>query len=391
MNGANFFLVVNFLVGLSFSSVFLIVSTRSRSRVAARWIAAAYAVAALSTIAELLVAYTPFVKVFAIFAFASVLGGLLLIRVGIGKLYGVPAHPVGLGLFFCASVGVAFLIYDLPRGTWLQSVSYQTPFALSLFVSAIAVLLSVRRSLIDRVMVVLLILAGMQFLVKAVLAVLVGAGSTPKDYIYSDYAIISQSATGVFVVIVGLMLLAVFVLEIMADERTNSEVDALSQVFNRRGFDAHCELALRRKADEVHAVILCDLDHFKRVNDTFGHYSGDCVIRSFAELLQTRTPEDAVVGRLGGEEFCVMVPTLSQEHALMLAQTLRAEIAMQQVAGLPQNFRVTASFGVATFRSSGELSTTLRHADAALYEAKAAGRNCVRHYRAPSSIGMVAG
>lgn len=393
MNGVNFFLVVNFLIGLSFSVVFLIVSTRSRSRVAARWIAAAYAVACLSTIAELLVAYTDWVKFFALFAFASVLGGLLLIRVGIGKLYGVPAHPLGLGLFFCASLCVAWLIYDLPRGTWLQAVAYQTPFALSLFVSAIAVLLSVRRSLIDRVMVVLLILAGMQFLVKAVLAVLVGSGDTPKDYIHSNYALISQSATGVCVVVVGLMLLSVFVLEIMADERTNSEIDALSLVFNRRGFDAHCDLALRRRAGEGHALILCDLDHFKRVNDTFGHYSGDCVIRAFAELLQTKAPSGSVVGRLGGEEFCVMVPGASQEAAVMLAQMLRAEMAFLPVTGLPQNFRITASFGVATFRSSDEMSTTLRHADSALYEAKAAGRNCVRAYRAPPTppISLVAG
>ena len=391
MNGAVFFLVVNLLIGLSFSVVFLIVSTRSRSRSAARWIAAGYGVASLATVAELLVAYTDWIKPFAILAFATVLGGILLIRVGIGKLYGVPARPYLLVPFFCAAVAVSFMIYDLPRGTWLHSIGYQTPFALGLFFSALAVLVSARRSIIDSVMMVVLIIAGMQFLVKAVLAVLFGSGGSAKDYINTDYVLISQSVTGVFVVVVGLMLLSVFVMEIMAEERTNSEVDSLSQVFNRRGFDAHCEMALRRHPRDEHAVILCDLDHFKRVNDTFGHYSGDCVIRTFSELLQTRKPADAVVGRLGGEEFCLMLPGFSQEAALMLAQSLRADIAMQPISGLPQTFRITASFGVATFKSRDGLSAALRHADAALYEAKAAGRNCVRHYRAPPAISLVAG
>ncbi|WP_137131218.1 GGDEF domain-containing protein [Rhizobium sp. FY34] len=388
MNGANFFLVVNLLVSLSFSTVFMIVSTRSRSRVAARWIACAYAVASLSTIAELLVAYTDWVKIFAIAAFASVLGGLLLMRVGIGKLYGVPAHPQALCLFFCFSIVVDFLIYDLPRGTWTHSISYQTPFAIALFLSGLAVLISARRSAIDRVMMVLLILAGIQFLAKAAMSVMVGAGKGPKDYIHSNYALISQSSTGVFVVIIGLMLLSVFVLEIMADERTNSQVDALSQVFNRRGFDAHCEMALRRAKISSHVVILCDLDHFKRVNDTYGHYSGDLVIRSFADLLQSSAPPEAVVGRLGGEEFCVMLPDVTMESALMLAQALRGAIAMQTISGLPQNFRVTASFGLAALTSSGDLSSAMRRADAALYDAKAAGRNCVRVYREPLAIAL---
>ena len=380
MNGADFFLAVNFLIGLSFAVVFLIVSTRSRSRIAALWIAAAYAVASLSTIAELLVAHTSFVRLFAILAFASVLAGMLLIRVGIGRLYGVPASSTVLILFFLISLGVDLLIYDLPRGTWLHSYSYQSPFALAMFLSAAAVLRSSRRAPIDRAMAVLLIMTALMFLAKATAAVVFGSGQTAKDYIHSYYALISQSSTGVFVVLIGLMLLSVFVLEIMAQERSNSEVDALSEVLNRRGFDNHCDMRLRRLPGP-HALILCDLDHFKRINDTYGHYSGDCVIRAFADLLKASAPQNAVVGRLGGEEFCVLLPGVPADAALMFAQAVRGSFAMQVLPGMPSSFRMTASFGVATFQAAGELSVAVRNADAALYEAKASGRNCVRLYR----------
>lgn len=388
MNGADFFLAVNFLIGLSFAVVFLIVSTRSRSKVAARWIALAYAVASFSTIAELLVAHTPWVRVFAILAFATVLAGLLLIRVGVGRLYGVPANPKLLIAFFCVSIGLDLTIYDLPRGTWAHALSYQTPFALAIFFSAAAVLRSSRRTTIDRVVAVLLVAAGLQFLVKAVAAVHVGAGQTPSDYVHSYYALVSQSLTGVFVVIIGLMLLSVFVLEIMAEERSNSEVDALSEIFNRRGFDNHCDIALRRVRGP-HAVVLCDLDHFKKVNDTYGHYSGDCVIRAFAELLRASAPANAVIGRLGGEEFCVMLPGVPSDAALMFAQAVRGSFAVQPLPSMPQGFRMTASFGLAIFHNASELPAAIRHADAALYEAKASGRNCVRSHRERSGVALV--
>lgn len=388
MNGADFFLVMNFLIGLSFSVVFVIVSTRSRSRIAARWIAAAYAVASFATISELLVAHTDWVKLFAVTAFATVLAGLLLIRVGIGRLYGVPVSPGLLISFFCVSVGLDLAIYDLPRGTWAHSLTYQAPFALAVFFSAAAVLRSSRRTAIDRVMAVLLLAAGLQFLVKAVAAVQVGAGQTASDYVHSYYALVSQSLTGVFVVIIGLMLLSVFVLEIMAEERNNSEVDALSEVLNRRGFDNHCELALRRIRGP-HAVVLCDLDHFKKVNDTFGHYAGDCVIRAFAQLLRASAPDNAVICRLGGEEFCVMLPGVPTDAALMFAQAVRGSFAVQAMPNMPHGFRMTASFGVSSFHNSVELPAAIRNADGALYEAKASGRNCVRSHRERSGVSLV--
>jgi|GEM_PF-4346778 len=263
MNGTNFFLGMNFVIALSFSAVFSVVSTRSRYKTAVRWIAAGFAVASLSAMFELAVAQTDWVQASAIAAFASVLAGLMLMRIGVGQLYQDRINLPDQMMFFLFWVIVDLVIYDLPRGTVLHAFSYQAPFALVAFSSAQTIVQSKRRIPSDWALAGILALTGLHFVGKAGLAVAVGAGTTAKDYIYSNYAIISQSATGVMVVAVGLMLLTVLVLEIMADERSRSETDLLSALFNRRGFEKQVTQKINRLPAGPHMLMMCDLDHFK--------------------------------------------------------------------------------------------------------------------------------
>lgn len=391
LNGANLYLVTNFIIAISFASVFFAVAERSRSRAAARWIGLGFAVASLSALAELLVAYTPFVDVFAIFAFASVLAGLLLIRVGIGKIYGVPVRTVGLLSVFVVGIALDAAIFDLPRDSLAHALLYQLPFAVATMMSVVAIGLSPHRAVVDRCLLIVMSLTSFHFLLKAVLAVAVGAGLRANDYISSHYAIVSQSLTAVLMVMAGLTMLAVLVLQIMADERSNSEVDTLSSLFNRRGFEAHADQALAKAGHGSHSIILCDLDHFKQVNDTYGHYAGDSVIRSFGALLRATVPAGAVVGRLGGEEFCILLPRTSLEAAMMLAHAVRGSIAVQSIQGLPGNFRITVSLGVSAFSETQQMGSAMRLADAALYDAKAAGRDCVRHRSNTGFVSKVVG
>jgi diguanylate cyclase (GGDEF) domain len=392
MNGTNFFLAVNFIIALSFFVVFVVVSTRSRSRIAARWIAAGFAVAAFSAVFELMVAHTDLVKVSAIGAFASVLGGLLLLRVGIARLYGDRISLPGQALFFAVWCGIDLMIYDLPRGTVAHAFTYQAPFAWLALSAANSVFRSPRKLPVDWALATLLLLTAVHFVGKAALAVTVGAGSTAKDYITTNYAIISQSATGVMVVTAGLMLLAVLVLEIMAEERSNSEQDALSKLLNRRGFENQASTLLRSTPTGPHSVIMCDLDHFKNINDTYGHHCGDAVIEALGELLRSRVPPSAVVGRLGGEEFAVFLPNIQLAAAAPLAETLRASMASLSIPSLPAGFRATASFGVAALAKGQSLSDAMQDADRALYRAKADGRNCVRRDGSmPPTLSIVSG
>jgi diguanylate cyclase (GGDEF)-like protein len=390
MNGAVFFLGVNFSVAACFAAAFAVVSTRSRSRSAAQWFAAGFAVASLSAISELLVAYTGATKFWAVLAFATVFGGLVLLRVGVGCLYGQKLHPLlGAGSVL-AAIGLDLAIYDLPRSSVAHAFAYQAPFGIAVLSSALVVFLSKRRTLIDRVLGLLLTLTGLHFFAKAGLAVLVGAGSTAKDYLGSDYALISQSSTGVLSVAIGLTLLSVLVLDMVQDERSKSERDILSGLPNRRGFENGVQAVLARSRDGGHAIIICDLDHFKSINDTYGHHVGDVVIRRFGELLKDSAPANAVIGRVGGEEFIVFLPHTTGELAFLFAQALRSGLTGMALDEVASSFSVTASFGVAELVDGGDLAEAMYQADMALYDAKRAGRNRVIQARELSKPTVVA-
>lgn len=384
MSGAGFLLTVNFLIAQCFCMFFLAVSARSRNRVAARWFAGCFAVASLSAVFELFVAYVPPPKPWAILAFASMLGGMFMLRVGIGHLYGLKTNRLTLVVLFCAFVALDYLIYDFPRGTLRHSLPYQTPFAVALGLSAWAAWRARIKSFVDRALVVLLAVTSAHFLVKAFAAVLAGSGNTAKDYIASQFALLSQSMGAVLIVAVGLMLLCVLVLEIVADEKVNAEVDPLSGLLNRRGFDNRVDTLMVGQGP--HSIVLCDLDHFKSVNDTHGHQGGDAAIRAFGEMLQAAAPKGALVARIGGEEFVLLLPRAGKEAALLFAHALRATRAVSPIPGLPPAVRVTSSFGVAEIGEREPLRFAMRRADDALYAAKNAGRDCVREAEPPAVV-----
>jgi diguanylate cyclase (GGDEF)-like protein len=376
MSGATFLLAVNFIVAACFSAVFAVVATHSRSRVSALWIAAGFGVASLSAICEILVAYTSLDKLWAISAFMTVLIGMVLLHVGISGLYHRRVDWRIAASFTGTSAVLAYAIYDLPRGTPLQAFLYQSPFAVVLLSAGFNVLKARAGTGIDRFLGVLLLFTGMHFFAKAELAVIFGSGTTAKDYVQTNYALISQSTTAVLVVGVGLTLLATLVLGIMADQRDEAEKDSLSGLPNRRAFERAVQRLLKTAPDGEHALILCDLDHFKRINDNYGHLVGDHAIKSFGDLLLNSVPSHGLVGRIGGEEFAIVLPNVDVETALLLAQAVRA--ATTTMPYVPDDLHVTGSFGISRLTSAAGLTEAYKQADAALYSAKKAGRNRVK-------------
>ena len=121
-------------------------------------------------------------------------------------------------------------------------------------------------------------------------------------------------------------------------------------------------------------LMLLDIDHFKSVNDTYGHASGDTVLCSVAEVLQSFVRQHDLAGRWGGEEFVLVLPGVALEQGARIAERLRERIARARV--LPGR-HVTASFGVTCWRPGDTLAALMARADAAMYRAKQAGRNCV--------------
>jgi len=129
------------------------------------------------------------------------------------------------------------------------------------------------------------------------------------------------------------------------------------------------------------ALIVLDIDHFKRVNDSFGHPVGDRVIVGVVQCLKAAVPPHSQIGRVGGEEFTVMLPTQDFRHAVEAAEAVRQAIEAHEFC-LPDGSRITASFGVSWARCGGNFGDAYALADEALYMAKRGGRNRVAQARA---------
>lgn len=149
--------------------------------------------------------------------------------------------------------------------------------------------------------------------------------------------------------------------------------DPLTGAFNRR---AVIELAEAHLHADALALIVLDIDHFKRVNDEHGHPAGDAVIVELVARLRAVAPEHAQIGRVGGEEFTVVLPSMQLQTAVELAERMRTHVAATPFA-MPAGRTVTASFGVSHTPSGGTFSEAYGRADAALYKAKRRGRNAV--------------
>lgn len=163
--------------------------------------------------------------------------------------------------------------------------------------------------------------------------------------------------------------------------RQQSIIDPLTQLYNRRYMDEVLkrELARSSRNGAPLSVLVLDLDHFKRINDTFGHEAGDAILRKVALTLRENIRSGDVACRMGGEEMVVLLPECGVENAIKRAETLRLAIAANDVLHQGKPIGATASIGVASYPEHGSSMQALVHAaDLALYEAKHGGRNCVR-------------
>ena len=165
--------------------------------------------------------------------------------------------------------------------------------------------------------------------------------------------------------------------------------DALTGVLNARAYAEQAERLMagaRRQASPC-TVLFVDLDHFKRVNDTHGHAAGDAVLRAVAQTLAEHLRSSDLLGRVGGEEFSVLLPHTDTAAGLQVAEGLRQAVEALMPDIGPQRLRVTASIGVASDQGTGTLGDIQHAADEAMYRAKAQGRNRVSVLGPVSTIG----
>ena len=152
--------------------------------------------------------------------------------------------------------------------------------------------------------------------------------------------------------------------------------DSMTGLLNRRQFYNIAEQTnpADLPAQQQFSLLLVDTDHFKNINDVFGHQKGDEVLISLSRMLEDCSRKDDYVFRWGGEEFVILLPRTTLEHALQIAETLRAAVAQITIPGLP---RFTVSIGVARHNQGESIDDLFKRVDDALYRAKNDGRNKV--------------
>jgi diguanylate cyclase (GGDEF)-like protein len=344
-------------------------------------VGAGYAVSALGFILQSF----PFAMGFAVnraLAGASFALAVCLVGAGIMLGFGRARRFVLLGVL--AGAGFAaqmwFLLVDPDINRRILALNFA--FGAACLVMAFDLRPQANGRATDHFMFGLALLAAANFIVRPALVLgFYGPISGPEAFYDSIYWRSAMLSHALFALLVSLGVFAAAALDMVAELQQVSQTDALSGLLNRRGFDlsARCLLDQCARGNSPVTLILADLDHFKSINDRYGHPVGDRVIAAFAARLEeAASGAGGVAGRIGGEEFAVLLPWADLAGARLLAEAVRVLFSSGNIEGFPLGLRVTASFGVATRVGNEDLEALLHRADDALYEAKQGGRDSVR-------------
>lgn len=190
----------------------------------------------------------------------------------------------------------------------------------------------------------------------------------------------NHDATMICITLLGFSFIGMYVAETKRRLHEETRLDSLTGLRNRRAFEeiAQREVQLAAREGTPLTLIMMDLDHFKKINDTWGHALGDRALRAFGGVLLAATGSTDTVARLGGEEFAMLLPNRSARSALALADRLRSTVQGLHLSEGDELIRFTVSAGLSTLRRGEQtLDAMLRRADRALYQAKRDGRNRV--------------
>lgn len=251
-----------------------------------------------------------------------------------------------------------------------------------IFAMGVATLLTARqRNLLDWLVIAVMAVQATDFLVRPNLTLLFERSIPAEVYRDSIYYSLIGLVLGIKGMTTAMVLLGVTIAEWTSRLRDSGSRDVLTGLLNRGGFEHAMRAMLSRSQAERSTVslVVADIDHFKQVNDLWGHQAGDAAIRDFGKLIHRTVRGCDVAARIGGEEFCIAVWNCDNAPAVRLAERIRSAFACMRHAQLNDDIRLTASFGVATAGGDESYKSLFARADAALYQAKAKDRNRVEN------------
>ncbi|MEO1221519.1 MAG: GGDEF domain-containing protein [Pseudomonadota bacterium] len=288
--------------------------------------------------------------------------------------------PLLLGIYAVSALVLALAV-SVTNDVAPRLIIVNTGYGAMYIVCLTTILTAPRRGLVDYAILAIVALWGMDFLVRPNLTLMFQSTIADAAYRESLYYSIIGLVLGVKSVLGAMVLMGATIAEWTNSLRESSEQDSLTGLHNRAAF----EDAMRTIMPKAHAegrplsLVVADIDHFKQVNDIWGHQAGDRAIASFGKLIGGMVRGCDTCGRVGGEEFCIAVWNCPNEPAERLAERIRQAFAQLNHDGLNDDIRLTASFGVATALEDENYERLFARADAALYAAKSKGRNRVEN------------
>lgn len=387
MPAATFALIANTAVAAMFMISFALVARLYPGRPGIRLLAVSYAVGLLTPLAELLLPHSPVAAPLMLLSYGALLAALALVVPALQLYYGhrvrwnVVAGLIGAGLAARA------LIWGGTRDDLGYELVYQFPFAAATATASLVAWREWRTSGRGRAVSLVFAVLAAHFLLKPFGAAYLGSGATAGAYVGSSYALFSQALSGMLLIAAGLVLLITVLHELVREVRSEAQSDPLTLLPNRRALGLMFDVVRKHTANSGIAlsIAIIDIDHFKGFNDRWGHGTGDVVLQAVARALETSCPPHALVARLGGEEFVVLMPGTTAQMGRLACERMRMAVAEMDTGTAP----VTISIGLAEVSAgTATLSEAIAPADIALYEAKAKGRNRTQVFEpAPGMMG----
>lgn len=267
------------------------------------------------------------------------------------------------------ALSLGFLVAGAP--SLLQSLPFQIAGAIALFDTMACLYRQPGKDILDKSLLAVLFCMAAVVLARMPLFPELLDGTHPAAFVNQSALQRILLAVAMFTTPTSvLLIIAKIVAGVIADHREHSERDFLTGLPNRRSF----ERSAARNSRSGGALIVCDIDNFKRVNDLYGHAVGDDVIRVFASLLDIPSASPA---RIGGEEFAILLPGATAQEAGALANAIRERFHTLRHPSLGRDHLLSASFGVSQYEAGVPARSVLTEADDALYRAKNEGRNRV--------------
>lgn len=377
VNSQFYFQLISPLIFLVFALGFGLVYRFAKDQVSARYISMSYLLAAIAFVLDICRTYVPgivdnLMSNVAYMMSAAVFTVALMTHYRKKKPWALLGTLVGLAV----SISFYFMIIDNDMAARALVLNF---FGSMLLAYPLVALWGMEKRPIDRFIYWLIAFTVVQYQLRAAIVLFIEWNTlTEATYADSLAAVTFQLTTSVSALLMALALFFMYGMEIVLKLRLTSETDLLTGVLNRRGMEAKLPEFEEGLANgvESHAVLILDIDHFKDVNDRFGHSAGDAVLVACANLLKKLEFEQTIVARMGGEEFSLILYNANESTARLAADYVCS--AFSQLTHVTiDGEAVTVSVGVALWQDRDSFSGVARLADTALYRAKSEGRNRV--------------